>query len=207
MEDINYFNKFTHEIKNPLTICNGYLDMILKCDEKDKETYLRIVKDEIKRSLNIIDNYKELLVLHKTKFNLYNLLNEVKDNLKDLYKCEIVIIGLDEINYYGDYNKLKQVFINIIKNSYEANSNLIVIKVLEEKYYLDISIIDNGNGMIKEIISNIDKDYFTTKSNGTGLGIPYIKEIIKLHDGSIEYDSKEGIGTKIDIKLKKSEDF
>lgn len=207
MEDINYFNKFTHEIKNPLTICNGYLDMILKCDEKDKETYLKIVKDEIKRSLNIIDNYKELLVLHKTKFNLYNLLNEIKDSLKDLYKCEIVIIGLDEINYYGDYNKLKQVFINIIKNSYEANSNLIVIKVLENKDYLDISIIDNGNGMIKEIISNIDKDYFTTKSNGTGLGIPYIKEIIKLHDGSIEYDSKEGIGTKIDIKLKKSEDF
>ena len=45
MEDINYFNKFTHEIKNPLTICNGYLDMILKCDEKDKETYLKIVKE------------------------------------------------------------------------------------------------------------------------------------------------------------------
>ena len=56
--------------------------------------------------------------------------------------------------------------------------------------------------MIKEILKNIDKDYFTTKKNGTGLGIPYIKDIIKLHNGSIEYYSKEDVGTKVEIKLK-----
>ena len=57
-----YFNKFTHELKNPLTVCNGYLDMIMKCNEKDKDTYIQIVRDEIKRMLNeyeVYDRYKE----------------------------------------------------------------------------------------------------------------------------------------------------
>lgn len=210
MEDINYFNKFTHEIKNPLTICNGYLDMILKCDEKDKDTYLKIVKEEIKRSLNIIDNYKDLLVLNKTKFNLYNLLLEMKNNFEDLYDCKIELICNKQINYYGDYLKLKQVFLNIIKNSYESKSNrklVIVIEVLKDNNYYTINIVDNGKGMIEEILKNIDKEYFTTKSYGTGLGIPYIKEIIKLHDGSIEYSSQENVGTKIKIKLKSPKDF
>jgi len=207
MEDINYFNKFTHEIKNPLTICNGYLDMILKCDEKDKETYLKIVKDEIKRSLNIIDNYKELLVLNKTKFNLYDLLLEIKNNFEEVYNSKIILISDKYIDYYGDYSKLKQVFLNIIKNSYESKSNkklVIVIEVLKDNYFYTINIVDNGKGMIEEILKNIDKEYFTTKSYGTGLGIPYIKEIIKLHDGSIEYSSKENVGTRVEIKLKKS---
>ena len=207
MENINYFNKFTHEIKNPLTVCNGYLDMILKCDEKDKETYLRIVKDEIKRSLNIIDNYKELLVLNKTKFDLYNLLLEIKNNFEDLYDCKIELICNNDLNYYGDYSKLKQVFLNLIKNSYESRSNkklVIVIEVLEDNDFYNINIVDNGVGMIEEILKNIDKEYFTTKSYGTGLGIPYIKEIIKMHNGSIEYSSKENVGTKVLIKLKKS---
>lgn len=201
MENINYFNKFTHEIKNPLTVCNGYLDMMLKCSDKDKDTYIEIVRDEIKRSLNIINDYNNFLSINKTNFNLYDLLLEIKNNLEKLYKSKIIIISNNKMNYYGDYSKLKQVFINIIKNSYEANSNLIVIKIDEDNSIYKISIFDNGIGI--KNISDIYKEYYTTKENGTGLGIPYIKEIIELHRGTINYYSEENIGTRVEIILPK----
>ncbi len=201
MEDINYFNKFTHELKNPLTVCNGYLDMMLKCNEEDKFTYIQIVKDEIKRSLNIINDYNNILNITKSNFNLYDLLLETKNNLEKLYDCKIEIISNNKLDYYGDYSKLKQVFLNIIKNSYEANSNLIVIKIDEDKSIYKISIFDNGIGI--KNIDDIYKEYYTTKENGTGLGIPYIKEIIELHRGSINYYSKENIGTRVEMILPK----
>lgn len=201
MEDINYFNKFTHELKNPLTVCNGYLDMMLKCNEEDKFTYIQIVKDEIKRSLNIINDYNNILNITKSNFNLYDLLLETKNNLEKLYDCKIEIISNNKLDYYGDYSKLKQVFLNIIKNSYEANSNLIVIKIDEDKSIYKISIFDNGIGI--KNIDDIYKEYYTTKENGTGLGIPYIKEIIELHRGSIDYYSKENIGTRVEMILPK----
>ena len=197
--DTIYFNKFTHELKNPLTVCNGYLDMILRCSDKDKETYIQIVRDEIKRSLNIINDYNNLLNINKSNFNLYDLLMEIKNNLEELYKSKIVIISNNKLDYYGDYQKLKQVFLNIIKNSYEASSNLIVLKIDENKSNYMISIFDNGIGI--KNIDDIYKEYYTTKSNGTGLGIPYIKEIIELHRGTIKYYSKENIGTRVEIIL------
>jgi signal transduction histidine kinase len=191
-----YFNKFTHELKNPLTVCNGYLDMIMKCNEKDKETYIEIVRDEIKRSLNIINNYSN--IIRKEYFNLKDLFLDIKNTLS-IYNMNIII---DCNNDYilGDYSKLKQVFLNIIKNSYEANSTIIVIKVFKSSNY-KISIIDNGIGI--KNINNIYKEYYTTKSNGTGLGIPYSKEIIELHNGTINYYSKENIGTRVEIILPK----
>ena len=194
--DTTYFNKFTHELKNPLTVCNGYLDMIMKCNEKDKDTYIQIVRDEIKRSLNIINNYSN--TIKKEKFNLKDLFLDIKNTLS-IYKLNI-IINCNNNYILGDYSKLRQVFLNIIKNSYEANSSIIVIKV--EKYTnYKISIIDNGIGI--KNINNIYKEYYTTKSNGTGLGIPFIKEVIELHNGTIKYYSKENIGTRVEMILPK----
>ena len=211
ISNINYFNKFTHELKNPLTVCNGYLEMILKCNEKDKLTYIQIVRDEIKRSLNIINEYSNnnFLDINKKEFNINCLFEDIKSNLDSLYKennTEIIIISKSNLMYYGDYNKLKQVFINIIKNSYESKTNdklLIVIKIDEDKSIYKISIIDNGMGISKNNINKIYNDYYTTKENGNGLGIPYAKEIIELHRGSINYYSKENIGTRVEIILPK----
>ena len=204
--DNNYFNKFTHELKNPLTVCNGYLDMIFNCSKKDRETYLEIVRDELKRSINIINNYNTLLNLNKMNFNLYDLLNDVNNIVNRLYNCKIIIIGNTRLDYYGDYDKLKQVFINLIKNSYEAKTNnklLIVINIRDYKDKYKINFIDNGKGIPKKEIDKIYKDYYTTKKKGRGLGIPYIMDIINLHHGSIKYYSKQGLGTKVIITLPK----
>ena len=104
-----------------------------------------------------------------------------------------------------DYLKIKQVLINILKNSIEArkkDQNMkLEIRVSIDNNYLNMEIIDNGIGMNKETLSKISEIFYTTKQNGTGLGVGLSKEIIKLHNGSLKYKSKLGIGTTVMIKL------
>ncbi|MBR2678108.1 MAG: HAMP domain-containing histidine kinase [Bacilli bacterium] len=205
-----------HEIKNPLTICNGYLSMINNEDQKTRNTYLEIIKEEINRSLLILSEFSKNNTLNLEIIDLTCLFKDIKDTLNDLFlnnDAEIIILDEDELLVEADYDKLKQVFINILKNSLEAKNNnklLVVIKTLEGKDYYIITIVDNGIGMDNYELNNIGKERYTTKINGTGLGISFIKEIIEGHHGKVEYNSKKGIGTQVKIilpKEKKSKDF
>lgn len=204
-------SKWKHEIKNPLAVCTGYLEMISNSDETSKEKYLEIIKKEIQRSLSIINNFKlqENSKLQLEEFEIAKLLEEIQISLNSLFKnhnSEIIVITKEKIYLKGDYHKLEQVLINIIKNAYEAKNNkklLIVIKILSYPKYIKLTITDNGKGMTKKELKNIWKNYYTTKKKGTGLGIPFCQDIITLHNGKIYYESKKNIGTKVTILLPK----
>ena len=111
----------------------------------------------------------------------------------------------EEIYINGDYNRLNQVLLNIIKNSIEAKdekkqSYVKLYTKLNQKN-IKIYIEDNGVGISKENMKKISEPFFTTKQNGTGLGVLLSKEIITAHDGKIEYKSKENTGTIVTITL------
>ena len=94
--------------------------------------------------------------------------------------------------------------INVLKNSIESlDKNLSTIKISTEhnKSNTKIIIEDNGKGMSEEDLNKICKPFFTTKNNGTGLGLYLSNEIIKGHEGKMVYESKEGKGTKLTITL------
>lgn len=209
MNDTLELNRFLHELKNPLTICNGYLEIIDK-DSTNISKYLKIINSEIKRSLNIISDFTTSNKLNIELFDLSILFDELVNTLDKLYLDNNIYITTnyeEELLVEGDYEKLKQVFLNVLKNSYEAkdkNILLINIKIEELKDYYKIIITDNGCGISKSNLNNIYDDYYTTKSYGTGLGIPYIKKIISMHSGNVSYKSIEGKGTTVIIKLKKS---
>ena len=194
-----------HEIKNPLLICNGYLDMIMNKNIETKRTYLEIIKQEINRTLQIVENVKS----KKEIFDLTLLFEDIEETLKDLLKeadCDIYYKENEEIYLEGNYNQLKQAFINIIKNSLEAkkDDNLkINIKVSSLKNYYKIIIEDNGLGMTNSELNHIYNEYYTTKKNGTGLGIPFIKKVIDNHNGKISYKSIKNVGTTVTIYLAK----
>lgn len=201
--------KLNHELKNPLAVCNGYLEMLEYADDFNKTKYLEIIRSEIKRSLTIINDFSSLgkiKSLDKEEIDLCLLLEDVKEVLEPIYSKTLATINIPDKEIYleADYNRLKQVFINILKNSYESKKNIplvVNIKVRKEASNYVINIIDNGCGMSKETLSKIYDDFFTTKPSGTGIGIPYIKEIIDLHGGSLFYKSKKGVGTTVIIKL------
>ena len=109
----------------------------------------------------------------------------------------------DELYINGDYGRLTQVLINIIKNSIEAISNKgkIIVKTSLEKNNIIIKVIDDGEGISKEKIDKIKEPFYSTKQNGSGLGVSLSQEIIKKHNGKISYDSIKDIGTTVTISI------
>ena len=207
-------SKLTHELKNPLTVCNGYLEMINIKDKKTTTKYINIIKDEISRSLTIINdvnNYGKLKKLEFEEIDIIYLLEETTKVLKPLFENnngQIILKTNDEIYLNADYNRLKQVFINLLKNTIEAKKtqeNLLVeIKIKTTPTKIKIIIEDNGIGMSKDSLEHLYETFYTTKQTGTGLGVVYSKEVIELHGGTIKYESKLNKGTKvfIDIPIK-----
>lgn len=205
---INLF-KITHEIKNPLAVIKGYLSMF-DVNNKEKSTkYIKIIKSEVNRSLNLLSDFMEFT---KIKINTSNVIfNDLMDDIKEVLipffnaknvKYNFNIEANIEINI--DYNRIKQVLINVIKNAVEAcpnNMGLISTTIFKDKDYLYIFVKDNGSGMDKDTLDNILVPFFTTKENGTGLGVSLSKEIILSHKGEISYDSILGKGTTCKITL------
>lgn len=202
--------QITHEIKNPIAVCKGYLDMMEKVSCKKKDQYIPIIKSEINRTLMIMDDFLDFT---KIKVNLEvmdinMLLEELVSELNPLFNMNEVktnfSISKDEVYIMGDYNRLKQVFINIFKNSIEAKNDKQLIITLDEKIIdnsIQINVVDNGIGMDKKTLNRCGEMFYTTKKNGTGLGVGLSKEIINLHRGKIKYTSSLGNGTTIMIKL------
>ncbi len=204
----NSLFKLTHEIKNPLAVCKGYLQMIDINNKEKAEKYLDIIKNEIERSLLIMADFKELnkIKISKELADLNYLIEEVYDSLSILIynkNIDIKFSNDNELYVNIDYLKIKQVLINIIKNSVEAinGKGLINIKTYTKNKYVYIEIEDNGIGMDKETLERLKELFFTTKKNGTGLGVALSNEIVLAHNGEIKYESELNKGTKVIIKL------
>ena len=203
--------KITHEIKNPIAVCKGYLDMINVRDSKQVERYVPIIKSEIERLLTLLQDF---LLINKSNLDLdimdFNLL--IEDTLYKLnpllednnIKLNVNILD-DEIFIKGDYNRLSQVLINIIKNSIEAKregkeGKINISTKIKDNNYI-VLVEDNGVGMDKETLSKMKNPFYTTKKRGSGLGVSLIYEIIEAHNGKVEYSSEYGKGTKVTLKL------
>ena len=208
----NSLFKITHEIKNPIAVCKGYVDMFNKNDMNKCERYNEIIKNELNRTLIIMDDFMNYTKI-KVKLDIIDinmLLSEVLESFSLIFKINNVDlinkVTDDEIYINGDYDRLKQVFINLIKNgieSFDGKNGKLEIKSKENNKEVIISIIDNGCGMDEEVFKNINKMFYTTKKNGTGIGLPLSNEIIKLHNGRINLYSKKGEGTTVEIIFNK----
>ena len=204
----NSLFKLTHEIKNPLAVCKGYLEMINLNNIEKSEKYIKIIKEEIDRSLLIMADFSELnkVKLNKELVDINFLTEEITDSLKLLTNSkniDLIFNYKEEVYLNIDYNKIKQVLINIIKNSIESieDKGTININTYIKNKHFYIEVIDNGIGMNEETLEKINEMFFTTKKNGTGLGVALSNEIIKAHKGSMNYESKINNGTKVTIKI------
>ena len=208
--------KVTHEIKNPIAVCKGYLDMLDPNDQKKCIKYIPIIKGEINRTLVLMDDFLDYtkIKIEKEELDLVMLLEELDSALKPLFHERKIAtnynIPYEELYMEADYNRLKQVLINIFKNAVESKDgskekSIIEVVVKDLGKDVSIKIKDNGIGMTKEDLDKVGQMFFTTKKKGTGLGTCLSKEIIKLHDGNITYSSKKNEWTEVNITLPKGE--
>ena len=199
-----------HEIRNPMTVISSFVQIMQADENSPYKSYVEIVQDEIERIDLIIS---EFLVLSKPQIKDKDWVNliEIIQNISTFYQLEFqaksihfeFIYSIDEAYLYGNKNQLKQVFINLIKNSMEAIDHNGAIKIMlskQESSYL-ITIQDNGCGINDEIFNRIFEPFYTTKTKGTGLGMMITNKIVQDHFGSIKVFSKEHVGTDVHIQF------
>ena len=191
-----------HEMKNPLCVVKGYLEML---NSNNLEKYKSIIKEEVNTSIEILNNYLEYnkLSLIKEEFDINIFLLDIKKNMFDYLKKNGVYLKIsfldDDIYINADYNKLKQVFHNIIKNSVESGSHNINISYQIIGNVIKI-IIDNDGKKCENV--NLIGDNFSDKVFGNGIGINLSKKIVMLHKGKMKYfNNKKGVSCQITLSL------
>ncbi|KRE82524.1 hypothetical protein ASG89_14820 [Paenibacillus sp. Soil766] len=198
-----------HELRNPLTAIKGFFTMLKKTDER-KEMYYRIIEEELSRIEQIASELLTLAKPHsdnRTTHNLIQIIDEVKILLTpqaNMENIEIFVQSNSEELYIScEDSKIKQVFINLIKNAIDAmkNGGHIILEIKEVSDTIQVLVIDQGSGIPAEIINKIGEPFYTTKEKGTGIGLMVCFQIIESHDGTIQLDSKVGIGTTFTITL------
>jgi PAS domain S-box-containing protein len=200
-----------HEIRNPLTSMKGYAEF-LQLDEKDpqRQEFIEIILDEIDRVNNIVE---EFMVLAKPKAveleerNIIPIVQNVVSMLKFEARKRNVKLEFDTVEEIVqiecDENRLKQVFLNFIKNGIEAMPDGGDLRVKAEIHdeNIVISIQDTGVGIPPEILKKIGEPFYTTKKNGNGLGLMVSFKIIESHNGKVYIESEQNKGTTFKILL------
>ncbi|MDF2565147.1 MAG: sasA 6 [Massilibacillus sp.] len=204
-----------HEIKNPLASLKGFIQLMSKQDHEHSQTnYLTIMQDEIDR-IDCLTNQFCMLSkpLDKVEYKTFNLL-ELMCKVIFLFEQQALQKSIDltmlplEANYeqfliQGNTNQLKQVLINLIRNAIEATGEHGKVTMLCRKHKgnIVVTIQDNGSGISSSDLENLGTPFYTTKENGTGLGLLVSFEIIRKHGGKINIDSCLGVGTTLQIIL------
>ena len=152
--------------------------------------------------------YLRKIQINKDIIDINLLLEENLDVLLNYAKSKNVDLSYnlfeDEVYIDGDYNRLGQVIINIVKNSIEAvnkKNGFVKVNIDVDKDYAYINFYDNGKGMSKDNINKIKEGGYTSKNKGNGIGILLSNEIVSAHMGELIYDSKVGEGTTTILKL------
>ncbi|MGM0875536.1 MAG: ATP-binding protein [Bacillota bacterium] len=202
-----------HEVRNPLTVVRGFVQLIGSSTDNNitqKREYMNLVLTELDRAQSIISDYLGLAgqqYISKGKIDVSETLKEITMLMTSYANYKTVSIKCDidsHLYVFGDQAKLKQVFINIIKNAIEAVPNVegkVGIKAFVSHEVVRIKITDNGVGMSEEQIARLGEPYYTLKEKGTGLGLTVTYSIIKNHEGSIRYKSEPNKGTVAIISL------
>jgi len=202
-----------HELKNPLVSIGGFTERVIKLNTDERlNTYLKIIKNEVNRMEQLINDlllYSKSLKLSVDEINILSLVEEVLTILYEKIKekeaeVKLHINNTETLNV--DKSKIMQVLVNIIKNSLDAFSdtknNIIEIRSFDNEKYKILEITDNAGGIPTSELPKIFTPFYTTKENGTGLGLPICKKIMEAHGGDIKIFS-ENNQTKIQLFFKK----
>lgn len=206
-----------HEIRNPLGSIKGLTNLI---DEElpegdNKKRYTRIILKEIDRLADVINKFLNLSILQHRSFKEEEIdLNLLLDELVSLasfnpYSKNIQIIkeALKEVKIFGDREKLKQAFFNIILNAFLAMPEGGQLKISISRLPNDsvrIAFQDTGIGIPKEDMERIFEPFFTTRQGSAGLGLAITYQIISIHRGEVEVESRVGKGSSFIITLPKA---
>ena len=213
-----------HEIRNPLGGIRGSAQLLLQeLENPEQQEYLEVVISEVDRINRLIErmmNFTRPRELNLKETNIHKVLKDITlleqeavaqkhIRLEQAYDPSLPLIQADE-------DQLKQVFFNLIQNAIEASSDKGKIQLVtrvstgysiktsqtaDPGQSIVVEIIDSGMGIDEPGMKNMFTPLFTTKSKGSGLGLPISLKIVKNHGGIIKITSEEGLGTTVQVFL------
>ncbi len=202
-----------HEMKNALVGIIGLFNKLKKHIDKNEKAqrYTSVIEDELNKLYNFtldINKYsKDLSVVQKTRVNLQELINKSIDMVEGINSNIVFSVYVDEKakEAYVDKSHMERVFINLFKNSMEAygdkKDGKITVVIVKSGNNIVIKIRDDAGGIKKDNFNNILKPFFTTKKQGTGLGLSIVRDIIKKHNGTVEFKNIDSKGLECTIRL------
>ncbi len=207
--------RIAHEIKTPLSTLILSLENIKsRLVEKDYKVNdeLNMMQEELERIKLLTKNFMMFTNLEETEpaiVSITKILKESINNFRSYFEKEMILnFKENEFFVFADERQLVQLFSLVIENAIDACEGKGIISIATEtsnnnsNHCIKIIIKDNGKGMDSDILQKIFEPYFTTKKDGTGLGLSLVKKIVEDNRGKLEIDSQVGEGTVVIVYLK-----
>ena len=217
-KQIDFVNNASHELKTPIFVISGYVDLIKRWGYSNKELVeesLDAIGEESKNMANLVNKLLFLAkdeenYINEEEINLKDLIINIVKGLKNLYPFqEIEIIISEEYTIISDNFLLKQLLINLIENAVKYGNKKKVTIILKKDKNITIEIIDRGKGISEENLNKIFEKFYredkarSREEGSHGLGLSIVKKIANILNINIEIESKIGIGSTVKIMFKK----
>ena len=201
-----------HEIRNPLTVVKGFLQLFEKeptFDDKKKK-HFKLMIDELNIAEHVITQFLSLAKpnaqMQLQAVNVSDSLESVTDLLSSygLFHDISIVLEIEEDCVISiNEMEFKQVMINLIKNAIEASSTGkdVHVKAKRDNNYVFIEVQDQGQGMSEKAIQSLGTPFYSLKTKGTGLGLMICFQIIEKYRGTIHFQSELDRGTRVVIRL------
>ena len=210
-EDSLELSKMFHEIKNPLTLINSSLQLI-ESDHPEVTTFRfwnQTIKDlqNLRQLIDELSDFQKGRILHTSTINLFDFTEELLEATEPFFlEREIPFIlenDIQDLDFVADEGKLRQAIVNLLKNAAESSTagSPVELYTFLDSDALVFSIRDHGCGIPPEQMEHLLEPFHTTKSYGTGLGLPIVKRIVDAHQGILNLTSSKGAGTTVQIRL------
>lgn len=199
-----------HEIRNPLTVIKGFVQLISETQRLDDKgrMYIAVVADEADRAESIIVDYLTFAKPQPTSqvFDLSTVITHVVDILRPFSTMQSVTLScefMQSLMVRGDSDKFMQSIINIVKNGIESmpGGGVLQIHVKQVKSSVLVEIVDQGTGMDDSALRRLGTPFYSTKTSGTGLGLMMTYHTMQVMGGDVHVESYKGKGTKFRIIL------
>lgn len=214
-----FISSVSHELRTPLTAIKGWGETLATLGAEDTAMMrkgLYVITNETERLSDMVEDLLDFSRIQNGKFTLVKTKMDLLAELEDavlIYaerarrdNMELIYHEPETLPFvFGDRNRLKQVFINVIDNAlkYSDAGATVTVTVKEEDGTIVVTVVDTGIGISEEDLPKIKEKFYKANSTrrGSGIGLAVANEIVILHDGTLEVDSALNEGTTVTIKL------
>lgn len=215
-----FSSNVSHELKTPLTSICGFSELLVNgmVDDANKEEFYKLIYDDSKRLLNLIEDIMKISGLEteetfsREEIKLKELIKDILRAQRNLIDEKNIAVSLDGDGLvFENKTMMWELFANIINNGlkYNKDGGKLDIKISEDEKHYEVLIVDTGIGIPSKDLARIFERFYrvdksrSRKIGGTGLGLSIVKHVLQSIDGKLEISSKLGMGTSFKIILRK----